>query len=366
MEIVLISDGPLPLGSPVRKLPFFFPARLVAMDKVSPRTVGEARVAVVELLDAGDEGLRALKRSWASMSGITTFCVAANQSRREMIQAAALGKTETVDRDLPLAFLIRRIRSELAQDLAAHVPDDVGAETVQAYVNASNALDGLTLSSADGCKIQVAVLNDCAGEILNALSRYGISDWMHAINSHHSATYRHSLTVAGLAGHFCRHLGWDEEFCREMVAGGLLHDIGKTRIPLTILDKPDKLSDRERALIDRHPEFGREILKPRLEVPVDMKKIAIQHHEYLDGTGYPDGLSAPKISQKVRIMTICDIFTALTEQRSYKECLPARVAVDMMRDMGGKLDAGLLEQFAELALGQDFAQLSRSPQAADA
>jgi putative nucleotidyltransferase with HDIG domain len=366
MEIVLISDGPLPLDSPVRKLPFFFPARLVDMAEVSSRTVGNARVAVVELLEASEAGLTALKKAWSSIAEIPVLCLISTRDRREVMQAAALGKPEIVERDTPLAVLVRTVRKKLAYDPASAIPGPVPAEIKEAYRKGSAFLEGLALSATDGSKIQISLLNDSANEIFSALSHYGMSPWMDAIHSHHSPTYRHSLMVAGMAGMFARSLGWDEAGCREMIAGGLVHDIGKMRIPLTILDKPGKLTDEERAIVDRHAEFGREILKPRLEVPFDIKKMAIQHHEYLDGSGYPDGLKGDKISPKVRLMTICDIFCALTEARTYKDSLPTRVALDTMRKMDTKLDTGLLRQFGAMVLDRSFGDVSRVQASEDA
>jgi len=366
MEIVLISDGPLPLDSPVRKLPFFFPARLVDMTDVSSRTVGEARVAVLELLDASEAGLTALKKAWSSIAEIPVLCLISSKDRREVMQAAALGKPEIVERDTPLAVLVRTVRSKADYDTASGVPDTVPADVREAYRKGSAFLEGLALSATDGSKIQIKLLNESANEILATLSHYGMAPWMDAIHSHHSATYRHSLMVAGMAGLFARFLNWDEAGCREMVAGGLIHDIGKMRIPLTILDKSGKLTDEERAIVDKHAEFGREMLKPRLEVPFDIKKMAIQHHEYLDGSGYPDGLKGDKISAKVRLMTICDIFCALTEARAYKDSLPPRAALEMMRNMGKKLDTAMLLKFSDMVLERAFGDISRAPASEDA
>ena len=110
--------------------------------------------------------------------------------------------------------------------------------------------------------------------------------------------------------------------------------------------------------------FGQEILKPRLEVPYEIKRMAIQHHEYLDGSGYPNHLKADRLSQKVRVMTICDIFTALTEERAYKEPIPPRQAIAMMKNMGPKLDQDLLRQFSDMILDRVFAELSKPVPAA--
>jgi len=359
MEIVLISDGPLPLDSPVRKLPFFFAARLVDMAKVSPRTVGEARVAIIELLDSTDAGLAALKGSWASIAEIPVFCIATRKNRREVIQAGALGSSEILDRDMPLALLLRKVKAKVAYDPLADAPAGLPATTMNAYRQGNAFLESLALATADGSKIQINLLNEGAREILAALALDGMSSWIEAVQSHHSATYCHSLMVAGLAGLFAQHLGWTEKDCQEVTAGGLLHDIGKMRIPLTILDKSEKLDDEERRIVDKHPYYGREILKPRLEVPFDIKKMAIQHHELLDGSGYPDGLKRDRIAPKVRLMTICDIFTALTETRAYKEGLPVRAALGTMKEMGGKLDQDMVNKFARMVVERDFGEVSR-------
>lgn len=360
MEIVLISDGPLPLESPVRKLPFFFPARLVHMAKVSPRTVGDARIGVVELLNATDAGLTALKNSWDSIAEIPVICLADRKNRREVIQASALGKTQVLERETPLALLLRTIKGKVEFDPLGDVPARVPATTLEAYRKGNAFLESLALSTADGSKIQINLLNESAAEVLSALELDGMSSWIDAVQAHHSPTYCHSLMVAGLAGAFAGHLGWSKADCLEVVAGGLLHDIGKMRIPLTILDKADKLTEEERKIIDKHPQFGRDILKPRLEVPFDIKKMAIQHHEYLDGTGYPDGLKGDRISPKVRLMTICDIFTALTETRAYKDGLPVRAALGTMKEMGKKLDQEMLNQFARMVIDRDFGDISRA------
>ncbi|MEP3048251.1 MAG: HD domain-containing phosphohydrolase [Roseibium sp.] len=359
MEIVLISDGPLPLDSPVRKLPFFFPARLIDMSRVSPKTVGDAGIAIVELLNSNDAGLSALKASWSSIAEIPVFCLASKNNRREVIQASALGKSEVMERDTPLAMMLKRIKARINQDPMANLPNETSETVKQAYLKADAFLEMLCLSAATEANIHIKAMDASASDLLTAIDLDGLTSWLEAVQCHHSSTYSHSLVVAGIAGAFARYLGWSDADCQEMIAGGLVHDIGKMRIPLTILDKPDRLSNEERALVDKHPVFGQEVLKPRLEVPIDIKKMAIQHHEYLDGSGYPNGLKGSRIGPKVRMMTICDIFTALTEERAYKEALPVRAAISIMKEMGGKLDQKMLAQFAGMVLNRGFGELSR-------
>lgn len=364
MEIVLISDGPLPLDSPVRKLPFFFPSRLINMDKVSPDTVGAGKVAVIELLDASDAGLTALKASWNSIAEIPVICLVSQKVRREVIQAAALGKTETLERDAPFSLLMKRVKALLGNDIMATLPRKTPAQTAAAYQKSNTFLESLCFSTVEGAKIRVSLMNESAEEMLTALTKDGLSCWLDAVGTHHSATYCHSLQVAGLAGMLAKHLGWSEEDCQEVIAGGLVHDVGKMRIPLTILDKSGKLTKQEREIVDRHPMLGRDILKTRLEVSPDIKRMAIQHHEFLDGSGYPNRLKGDSIVPKVRLITVCDIFAALTEERAYKESVPPRTAISILKDMGPKLDQKLVSKLAELLFGRGFGAVTRQAPAA--
>lgn len=365
MEIVLISDGSLPLESPLRKLPFFFPARLIDMAKVSPGTVGEAGVAIVELLDATDAGLKALKDNWASIASTSVICIVSKANRRECIQASALGKSEQLDRDIPFSLLLKRVKSCAGANAGNQLPTNTLESISRAFLKADSFLETLCLTVATDTNVQIKAMNDSASELLEALDLDGLHAWLEAVQFHHSGTYGHSLAVAGLAGAFARHLGWKKEDCCEVVAGGLVHDIGKMRIPLTILDKPGALSDKERELVDKHPVFGQEILRPRLEVPVDVKKMAIQHHEFLDGSGYPNGLKGDRINAKVRLITICDIYCALTEERSYREGDRPRVAISKLKEMGGKLDQAMVQKFEAMVLGRGFGDVARAGAASE-
>ena len=154
--------------------------------------------------------------------------------------------------------------------------------------------------------------------------------------------------LPGLVTSFSQSLGWSTSDQYTMAAAGLVHDIGKTKIPLAILDKPGKLTDQEFELIKQHPVFGYEILHEREEVTDEIKHMTFHHHEFMDGSGYPEGLTAVELHPMVRVMTICDIFAALTEKRSYKEALSPRVAYAKLMEMGGKLDQSLVRKFTKV------------------
>ena len=125
----------------------------------------------------------------------------------------------------------------------------------------------------------------------------------------------------------------------------MLHDIGKARVPVSILEKPSELDKGEMNLMRKHPEYGFEALASEIRVAKDVRDMVVHHHEYLDGSGYPHQLKANKIPDLVRVVTICDIFGALIERRAYKNALSCTHAYSMLRNMGLKLDPDLRREF---------------------
>jgi HD-GYP domain-containing protein (c-di-GMP phosphodiesterase class II) len=132
----------------------------------------------------------------------------------------------------------------------------------------------------------------------------------------------------------------------------MFHDIGKAKIPLAILDKPGRLDDNERALIEMHPVAGFDVLKANSAISPEILDAVRHHHEYLDGSGYPDALCAESISDIVRVLTIADIFAALIEQRTYKPTMPREKAYEILRGMHGKLEKPLVDAFRDVALNR--------------
>lgn len=147
---------------------------------------------------------------------------------------------------------------------------------------------------------------------------------------------RHSLNIAFLNGIMGYWLKLPYEKIQRLVMAGLLHDIGKTKIPEQILFAPRKLTEEEFEVIKHHPIFSYELLDNQY---VDVVKDAVlHHHERMDGTGYPDGLSGEKVSVFARITAICDVYDAMVSKRSYKE---ARIPFDILEKFTENTYVGL-------------------------
>ena len=130
-------------------------------------------------------------------------------------------------------------------------------------------------------------------------------------------------------------------------------------IPLSILDKPARLTDEEFAIIRKHPVHSREVLAAQPQVSREVIDIAVHHHEYLDGSGYPEGLKGDEITRSVRMLTICDIYAALVEKRAYKPAYSPRQAYGVLVEMAGKIDQTLLKAFRAVAFEVDSAAAVR-------
>jgi len=162
--------------------------------------------------------------------------------------------------------------------------------------------------------------------------------------------FKHSVNVGIIAGLIGKWIGYTGTKLKELILAGFLHDIGKTQIPLPILNKPNKLSSCEWQVIKQHPVLGFELLQSPAPPTEDVLSGVYQHHERVDGRGYPRGLSGPQISLVAKIIAIADIYDAMTSDRSYRNAeTPFQAIEEIHRQMFGKLDPELCNIFISKA-----------------
>jgi putative nucleotidyltransferase with HDIG domain len=164
-----------------------------------------------------------------------------------------------------------------------------------------------------------------------------------AIDARDPYTMGHSVRVGQLSMMLGRELGLDESVLSQLEIGGYLHDIGKIGIRDTILLKPGKLTTDERRAIEEHPRIGLAILEA-VELPPGVVDFVESHHERLDGSGYPHGLSGEEVTIVARIAAVADVFDALTSERPYRNPETTEKAVEILRsDAVEKLDPAVLD-----------------------
>ena len=270
------------------------------------------------------------------------------KARLLVFQAYALGATQvlphTVNQQELLAALADADKSMTSGEAAsgAQLIASAGAAAISSMF--SDVLSGKPIDFVDA--------KHAASKIADSIADDGLSTWLETVRRHHEGTYQHCLLVMGVTTDFGLSLGLARRDMERLYSAAMFHDIGKAKIPLVVLDKPGKLDAEERALIETHPAAGYDVLKDTPGFSPEILDAVRHHHEFLDGSGYPDALCETSISDLVRILTISDIFAALIEDRRYKPPMPRDKAYDIICSMRGKLEAPLVAAFKQVALSR--------------
>lgn len=160
-------------------------------------------------------------------------------------------------------------------------------------------------------------------------------------------TFKHSVDVAAIAMIIARKYGMDDEAVYEIGVAGLLHDVGKSKIPNEILNKAGRLTDEEFAFMKQHSLFGFEIVKDKEELSDSIKMGVLQHHEKINGMGYPQGVTADKINIYAKILAVADVYDALVTERPYKKAFSQSDAIEIIMSMTDELDIQVMRSFLE-------------------
>ncbi|MBY0613659.1 MAG: HD domain-containing protein [Beijerinckiaceae bacterium] len=219
-------------------------------------------------------------------------------------------------------------------------------KTLSAALTAGeSALDKVFQLAKTGTPINRADMQAHNSMVLAGVDEHGLQNWLDAVREHHSATYRHSLAVTGIAAAFGRSLGFTKHDIGRLTLSALLHDIGKAKVPVEILEKREPLTPREEAILRKHPMDGRRMVETQASIDEDLLDVISQHHEYLDGSGYPNGLSGCEIGDLTRLMMISDRFANLISRQSYQNSVSSHQAFEILCGMGPKLDVPLVKAF---------------------
>lgn len=160
-------------------------------------------------------------------------------------------------------------------------------------------------------------------------------------------TFKHSVDVATMAMIVAKQHGLNNKEIYEIGIAGLLHDLGKSKIPNEVLNKPGRLNDEEFAIMKQHSVYGYEILKEKENYSPSVLLGVLQHHEKMNGMGYPMGVSSEKMHLFAKILSVVDIYDALVTERSYKKAFSQRDAVEMIMSMTQELDLDVMKSFLE-------------------
>jgi response regulator RpfG family c-di-GMP phosphodiesterase len=174
--------------------------------------------------------------------------------RAEKIQAYALGATDIIHRPISPRALLKILIGDF--DSLSADSSTLELRSFPAVGPVSGALENVFSSACLGAPIDFKKVHSAGDELVQSIESQGLGDWISNVRRHHSRTYRHSLIVTGVAVAFGQNLGFSARDREKMSFAGILHDIGKARIPISILEKPGPLDQYEMAIMRRHPEYG--------------------------------------------------------------------------------------------------------------
>ena len=167
-------------------------------------------------------------------------------------------------------------------------------------------------------------------------------------------TAGHERRVGIIGRDIAREMGWPEEKCRSLEMIGLVHDIGKISLPAEILTKPSKLSPIEKELVSGHAEAGYQILKD-IPFPIPLAEIVREHHERLDGSGYPRGLKGDQILIEARILAVADVIESMASHRPYRPALGIEAALnELVKNRGTLYDPIVVDAMISLVRDKNY------------
>lgn len=345
---VLVDEGGAPAG-----LLAALSARF-AVRRLSPRVPSDlAMLSTAPTLidvDLGNAEIATSLRDHLPKRGAHERIVAVDPKQRaERIQAGIFGATHLIARPYGVEEAISEIERALVlarrgEGAMGTLDRDLGRGRVPlgvpergSILAAETALTDLFTACLGDGEVDGRVLREAGDQITGAIAEAGFETWMDTVRRHHGGTYQHCMLVTGIAVGFGSELGMSPADVDRLAQAGLTHDVGKARVPIELLDKAGRLTDDEFSIVKMHPEWGWDFLKASGEPihPMIMDGV-LHHHEALDGSGYPFGLKGRHISDMTRVLTVCDIYGALSERRSYKPPMAPRAILEIMYDLAGK------------------------------
>ena len=234
------------------------------------------------------------------------------------------------------------IRSELMEEV--NIPEIICEETrVKSIKTIQEVLSKIKLID----RMDVGEVRTVAKAIVSeVLKNQGTLLHLNDIRRYDDYTFAHSVHVAVLSVIIGAALDYPEEKLANLALGALLHDVGKMLVPKEILNKPGALTAEEMEIMKMHSEYGFEILRKQLDMPLLAAHVAFQHHEKLDGSGYPRGLDDEDIHEYARVVAVADVYDALTSDRPYSKAIFPHEAYEILRDsLHRHLDAGIVAIF---------------------
>lgn len=280
---------------------------------------------------------------------IPIICTATRDRVTFLADASGLGVRTTLVKPFRRSVLLRALSNEMIRKVERSW---VRIEPVQRAALQRSSLMFNTIADlvAEGQPLPYEFVRPACEPLVEAVCAGQYKDMLDGVRDHDNYTFVHSLRVAVLLSMLGHAIGLRGNDLLVLAAGGLIHDIGKMSVSQCILNKPGRLTDKEMQVMRGHVSNTATLLRNGSDVPRGVLTIAEQHHEKLDGSGYPMGLRGREINELACVASIVDIFGALTDRRPYKDATDPAHALYVMTQLREQLDQPLLRIFRSLLL----------------
>lgn len=211
----------------------------------------------------------------------------------------------------------------------------IPAPVDRAYRQAVDQIREAMKSLRVGRGISAAELVQTCGDLVMSIaSAPDIVTYLHLLRYRDDYTFQHSIRVGVLSALMAKWLRLPPGEQRQVAAAGALHDLGKAMVPLEILNKPGRLTPDELAFVRSHPMYGYDLLVPECGTDSILSRVALEHHERMDGSGYPQGLRGQQAALSSRIVAVADVYDAMTSDRVYRRRQPRYAVLAELQECG--------------------------------
>lgn len=223
-------------------------------------------------------------------------------------------------------------------------------ERAQEVITTAKEIVSATFAQARfGRRINVSDLEPVVAAVTASVARHPTAlQTMVRLKDGRDYAYLHAVAVCGLMVGLANALKLDPSLTHEIGLAGLLHDLGETQLPASLLDKPERLTDEEYHSMQSHTRDGYDLLTSAGIDSSIALDVCLHHHERADGSGYPTGMSAPTLSIYARMAAVCDVYDALTSDRMHRETWSPGAALEWISDADGEFDPRVVRAFRSM------------------
>lgn len=247
-------------------------------------------------------------------------------------------------RPIPINLLLDRIANSISHQVEQSW-EKLPPKAYQALRSSADQFNDIAKAVANNAHLDRSQVSNSCNPLVDCVRNDQHKYVLQGLKDHHNYTYVHSMRVAVFMSVFAQAYNVSKDEMTLLASGGYMHDVGKMVMPRTLLNKSDDLSDGDWQMMRNHVAQSQAIVNSIKDINPAIQMIAEQHHERLDGSGYPNGLRGMEVNELGRMSAIADIFAALTDERPYRRAYEVSSAFSLMDQMGAALDQHLLKLF---------------------